>query len=277
MKFDRESDLPLISIVTPTFNSSEFFESTIKSIRRQEYRNFEWIVIDGGSTDNTIDLIKENSDIISYWVSETDAGMYDAIRKGFEVASGKIGYWLNSDDMLSPWALQTVVNIFIQNPSCYWLTGFKSSMGQLNIPEPRLPIVFPQIILKGGYGHGKAWGFIQQESTFFSMKLYRKVGGIDPSYKLAGDFDLWSRMACMVSLYTIRVDLGCFRIHKNQLSSDMESYYEEVIKAGGKRFRLLKFIAFLYSSVLFFVSMRKKTLFVGAIPHEESDTKFDLL
>ncbi|MAY01608.1 MAG: glycosyl transferase [Gammaproteobacteria bacterium] len=275
MKFDNETDLPRISIVTPTFNSSEFFESTIKSIRSQEYRNFEWIVIDGGSTDNTINLIKENSDIISYWVSEPDTGMYDAIRKGFEIASGEIGYWLNSDDILLPWALQTVVNIFIRNPSCHWLTGFCTSMGTKNIPEPWLPIVFPQSILKRGYGHGKAWGFIQQESTFFNMNLYRKVGGINPSYKLAGDFDLWNKMACMVRLYTIRVELGCFRIHKNQLSSDMERYYEEVIEAGGKQFKLLRTIALLYSTVLYFVSRSKRTLFVGAIPHVDSNTTFD--
>ena len=101
----NEPGLPLISIVTVTFNAVELFPDTLKTIRAQDYPNVEWIVIDGGSTDGTIDILHANQDVIDYWLSEPDRGMYDALAKGFEMANGEILCWLNAGDMFLNGAL----------------------------------------------------------------------------------------------------------------------------------------------------------------------------
>ena len=113
---------PKISIVTPSFNQAKFLENTIQSIFLQNYPNIEYIVIDGGSGDISVDIIKKYADQLHFWCSELDGGQYDAINKGFSKASGDILCWLNSDDMYFPWTLKTVASIMTQFPQVEWLT-----------------------------------------------------------------------------------------------------------------------------------------------------------
>src|SRR5215212_7784658 len=113
---------PRISIVTPSFNQGRFLRETMQSVLGQGYPNLEYVVIDGGSTDESVDIIRGHEQQLAAWVSEKDAGQYDAINKGFARTSGEVMAWLNSDDKYTPWALPVVGEIFAQLPEVKWLT-----------------------------------------------------------------------------------------------------------------------------------------------------------
>src|SRR5215204_5758135 len=109
-------DLPKISIVTPSYNQAEFIEETILSVINQNYPNLEYIVIDGGSTDGSVEIIKKYEQYFSYWVSEPDKGHADALNKGFAKATGEVMAWINSDDKYFPWTFATVAEVYSQFP-----------------------------------------------------------------------------------------------------------------------------------------------------------------
>lgn len=117
---------PLISIITPSFNQGQFIEETLKSVASQTYKNYEHIIIDGGSTDGTIEILKKYQkkypDKIK-WISEKDKGQSDAINKGLKMAKGEILCYLNSDDVFYYYTLETVVNFFKKHKEVYWVTG----------------------------------------------------------------------------------------------------------------------------------------------------------
>ncbi len=114
---------PKISIVTPSFNQGQFLEETIRSVLLQGYPNLEYIIIDGGSTDNSLEIIKRYEPWLSYWVSERDQGQTEALNKGFASASGEWMAWLNSDDIYLPGTLMKIARIIINNPAIHWLVG----------------------------------------------------------------------------------------------------------------------------------------------------------
>lgn len=219
---------PLISIVTATFNAAELLGDTINSLRAQAYFNFEWIVIDGGSTDGTVNLIKENSDLIDYWHSESDRGMYDAIAKGFEHSKGDVVCWLNAGDIFLQGALEIVANIFEDRKSVNWITG----MQFMHLPGGRvvscfLPVIYSSNLIRCG-AYGKKLPFIQQESTFFRRMLLAYVD-IEKfrGFKLAGDLYLWNCFSRNSELTVVCAGFGSFCIHEGQLSQDQEAYWHE--------------------------------------------------
>ena len=114
---------PKISVVTPVYNQVQYLEKTILSIVNQNYPNLEYIIIDGGSTDGSVDIIKKYEQYLTYWVSESDSGMYDAIQKGFDKSTGEIMCWLNADDVFLYNSLFAVSNVFMNNPSINWITS----------------------------------------------------------------------------------------------------------------------------------------------------------
>jgi glycosyltransferase involved in cell wall biosynthesis len=224
---------PLISIVTPSFNQAQFIEATIESILSQNYPNLEYIIIDGGSTDGSIDIIKKYEKHLSFWCSEPDAGQYDAINKGFSHSTGEIMAWLNSDDMYLPWTFKTVSDIMTNLPQIDWMTtlnpgnwdyhdfctGFISAIG-----------FSLEAFLDGCYIPLKPHGFfgIQQESTFWKRSLWELSGGyISTDFKLASDFDLWARFYIHSNLYGTISPLGGFRSQCNQRSLNIEEYIKE--------------------------------------------------
>ncbi len=213
-----------ISIVTPSFNQAKYLEETIQSVIGQNYPNLEYIIIDGGSTDGSVEIIKKYENQIAYWESKPDKGMYDAIQKGFDRSNGEIMAWINSDDMYHPKALFTVADIFNSFPSVHWLEGHTTLYDEYG----------KTVNAYGSRGFNKFdfynhdYKFIQQESTFWRRSLWIKSGeSLNCSLKYAGDFALWLNFFSYEKLYITNALIGGFRVRSgNQLSRD---HYKEYI------------------------------------------------
>lgn len=218
---------PKISIVTVSFNMKNYIEDTILSVIAQQYPNLEYIVIDGGSKDGTVDIIKKYEKWITYWVSEPDNGMYDAIQKGFSKATGEIMAYINSDDKYHYNAFFSAATIFSAMPDVDWILGRASFYNEegtiVDVKDTRRWSKFNYYL--GDY----QW--IQQESIFWRKKLWLKAGGkIDTTLKYAGDYELWFRFFRFARLYSVETVFAGFRFRsKDQLSLEKkDSYVYEV-------------------------------------------------
>lgn len=224
------TDYPKISIITPNYNQAKYLEETILSVLNQGYPNLEYIIIDGGSTDNSVEIIKKYSDRLAYWESVPDKGMYDAIQKGFARSSGEIMAWINSDDMYQSRSFFTVAEIFQKFSQVNWLLGFPSVYdAQSRIVE--CPHTLRQWSKYDIYIGQYRW--IQQESIFWRRSLWDKAGSkIDASLKYAGDFELWNRFFHIDHLYVTTAILSGFRMRDDmQLSMSQKDAYDDEIKS----------------------------------------------
>jgi len=224
---------PKISIITPTFNQVDYIEQTILSVINQDYPNIEYIIIDGGSTDGTVEIIKKYENRINYWISEKDNGLYDAINKGFKIANGEILAWLNSDDIYLPKALFTVAEIFSSFHEVNWLQGANSHIDE----KGRLVSVYQsRYWTKFDFSSGNMKS-IQQESTFFRSSLWINSGQqIDVNSQLAGDYSLWLTFFEFSDLHITTAPLGCFRMRSsNQKSLNQRVNYENEKKEVYRR------------------------------------------
>jgi glycosyltransferase involved in cell wall biosynthesis len=227
---------PLVSVVTPAYEAERFIEETLRSVRDQTYPNVEHVVMDGGSTDRTTEILADYEDEDGYdltWYSEPDDGMYDAIDKGFERASGEVLAWLNADDKYLPWAARVAVDTLSES-GVEWVIGHPAKWdadGTLSTVRPIRPYYRREWIERGWY-HGRGLGWMQQESMFWTRGLWERRGGFPDGVKLAGDYHLWRQFAAE----TVPVQLGTvvagYRLHGDQLSADIEGYFAEVPDAG---------------------------------------------
>lgn len=245
-------DAPKISIITPSFNQVAYLEDTINSVLGQQYPNLEYIIIDGGSTDGSVEIIKKYENQLAYWESTADKGMYYAIQKGFEKSTGEIMAWLNSDDMYHRKALFTVAEIFSSFQSVNWLQGtvsfFDETGRTVKIQKAKTFTRFDF------YNHN--YRFIQQESCFWRRSLWLKTGAtLNCNLKYAGDFALWLKFFSTEKLYVTNTLIGGFRLRKNnQLSLEhFKEYIEECEKELANvylnktdKFNLFKFKMFNY-------------------------------
>ncbi len=205
---------PRISIVTPSFNQGRFIEETIQSVLNQEYPNLEYIIMDGGSTDETPQIISRYENRIAYWFSGRDRGQADAIGKGFERATGSILAYLNSDDIYLPGALHAVAKSFVESNddvvygNTYWIGTDGRRLGE----RRQTPFA------ANGYMYG---GFdLQQPATFWTRSIYEKAGGVDAAYSFAMDTDLFMRFVQQGARFRhIRQFVASFRIHPSSKSS----------------------------------------------------------
>lgn len=225
----RKRKPPKISVITPSYNQGEFLERTVQSVLNQQYPNLEYIIIDGGSTDNSLSIIKKYQRELFYWVSEKDKGQANAINKGFKRATGDIQCWLNSDDIHFPWTLHLVSNFFSKYPQIDWISGQAVSIN-VNDVIVKTGIHTGKVtsLLKGGFYHGKGLGFIPQEGTFWKKSLWEKSGGCNENKQFAMDYFLWKKFAQFSSLVTVEAPLAAFRITPSQKTQNMSRYYDEI-------------------------------------------------
>jgi glycosyltransferase involved in cell wall biosynthesis len=235
---------PIISIVTVVYNGDKFLEETIQSVLSQTYDNVEYIIIDGGSNDGTLDIIKKYEHAIDYWVSEKDNGMYSALSKGLSMVTGDIVGYLNAGDLLFRAALEVVEDVMSKN-HLQWLTGYRSVCNEKNvITRVELPFRYKRnLVLKGVYG--KYLPYIQQESTFWSSSLNSSIN-LEKlrDFKLGGDYFIWFSFAQNTTLEIVKSPLGIFKIHEGQQSEQIDEYWNELNSFVSKKSLFTYFEAF---------------------------------
>ena len=228
-----------VSIITPSYNQGAFLEETINSVLNQDYPNIEYIVIDGGSTDESLDIIKKNAEKLAYWESKPDKGQTDAINKGFARASGEILAWLNSDDLLLPGAVSAAVNYLTANPNIGMVYGdayFINKAGQKIGDFPAAKTDYQK--LRRGYVH------IPQQASFFRAALWKQVGPLDPSFYFAMDYDLWVRLAKITNFAYVPGPWACFRLHGDAKTiSEDDRCWPEMLRVhyreGGRKLSVI--------------------------------------
>ena len=218
--------LPLFSIITPSFNQVRYLESTIRSVLDQDYPNIEYIIVDGGSEDGSVEVIRRFSDRLAWWVSEKDRGQTDAINKGFARANGEILAWLNSDDTYEPHAITEAVGFLQSRPEVGLVYGDANFIDENGCFIGRFPAAQTDYRrLRQGFVH------VPQQAAFWRADLWRKVGPLDPSFYFAMDYDLWTRLAALAPVeYTARLWAN-FRLHTQgkTISAD-ERCWNEMLK-----------------------------------------------
>ncbi len=205
----RPIPLPTVSIVTPSFNQARYLEATIRSVLSQDYPRIEYIIVDGGSSDASAEIIRKYSGQLAWWVSEKDRGQTDAINKGFAHAKGGILAWINSDDTYEPRAVGQAVKYFLDHPEVGMLYADCNYINESGQVIGRFPAAQTDLArLRRGYVH------IPQQTMFFRAELWEQVGPLDPSFYFAMDYDLWTRMAARTELKYLAGQVWAnFRIH----------------------------------------------------------------
>ncbi|MFA7387676.1 MAG: glycosyltransferase, partial [Thiohalobacteraceae bacterium] len=217
---------PKITVVIPSFNQGKYLEQTLRSVFDQNYPNLEVIVMDGGSTDASVEVIRKYADRIAYWQSERDAGQYWAVDAGFRRSTGEIMTWINSDDKLHRGAFNLIASVFMQLPRVEWITGVPNVMNEDGVLQwvcHPPPVFSRDRYLKKSYDYPS---FIQQEGTFWRRSLWEKAGAcLRTDLRMAGDLELWTRFFRHAPLHTIDTFTGCFRQQRDQKTAKAMDLY----------------------------------------------------
>lgn len=226
-------DLPLVSIVTPSYNQAEFIEETILSIQNQTYPFVEHIIVDGASTDGTIDILKKYGDKIA-WVSEPDNGETEAVNKGFKIARGEIIGWVSSDNTLELDAIEKVVSFFKEYPEVYMVSGGANIIDKsgklLEIIRPPAVFSLKSLILKtGAYG-------MYEPATFIKKNILEEVGMLNSSIKYAIDLDLYIRIGMKYRAEHVPHILANVRYHPEATSLRKSKELRAEVHMLGKKY-----------------------------------------
>jgi glycosyltransferase involved in cell wall biosynthesis len=215
--------LPKISIITPSYNQGHVIEETITSILDQGYPNLEYIIMDGGSKDNTVEVIKKYEKHITHWTSERDKGQSDAINKGFRMATGDVINWLNSDDYYEKGALHKVGDAFA-DPSMNVYCGISRIFGNKGEYFSTGTDVYPSLEKTIG------WARIDQPETFFRKKCLDEVGHVDEQFHYIMDKEMWARYLMRYGLGGIKKTndlLAHFRIHDDSKTNNFNELFNK--------------------------------------------------
>jgi glycosyltransferase involved in cell wall biosynthesis len=209
--------LPRISIVTPCLNAAGTFEECLASIRDQGYPDLEHIVVDGGSTDGTLDLLRDAEGV--RWTSEPDEGRADAVNKGVRMASGELIGFLNADDRYEPGALEAVGEAFARDPEAMWATGYCRIIGDGGL-EIRTPVTrYKNFLLRRfSFPLYLTQNFVSDPATFVRRAALDEVGPLDNRYRISHDYDLWLRVARRWRPIVLERYISSFRMVEGTLS-----------------------------------------------------------
>jgi glycosyltransferase involved in cell wall biosynthesis len=228
---------PRLSIVTPSFNVRPFLRECLASVAAQESRDFEHIVVDGASTDGTVELLSSWNGHAVRWVSEPDGGQSQALNKGFAMATGQVIGWLNADDLYEPWTAQRVLQHFEASEQLEFLYGLAvvidTAGGFVRVaPQPRAQIADLY----------RFTNFIHQPAAFFRRSVVERFGGVDESLHYALDYDFWLRIGRHVHAEFVPEVLARIRQRPGSKMDDpgWRRFYHEMrrcyLRHGGRRF-----------------------------------------
>jgi glycosyltransferase involved in cell wall biosynthesis len=233
--------LPKLSIVTPSFNQAKYLEDTIRSVLSQNYENLEYIIIDGGSADESVEVIRHYEDDLAYWVSEKDEGQAHALNKGLERATGDIVAYINSDDLYLPGAFSAVIDYFNRHPECEWLCGDTILFG-----EGEQPTELKEAIVPKSAAHCLSWAYkAPQPGMFWKRPLLE--GGFAERWRYCFDHELYVRLLLKGHRCEhLPVPLAAYRLHPtsktvaegNLFDKEFDAIaeqYEPQLKGGGRR------------------------------------------
>ena len=218
--------LPRLTLVTPSYNQGQYLEATLRSVLLQGYPNLEYIVVDGGSTDESVEVIRRYADHLAYWVSEPDRGQSHALVKGFARATGEIFGWLNSDDLLLPGALQRIGQALIDNPRAPFVYGDARHIEPDGQGRSDRPCARP---------YDRRWmlehsNMVPQPTAFFRAEAYRAAGGLNEALNWVMDWDLWLRLDQRGAPVFVPSVLAYMRIYPTaKFQTRDRQLYEEVL------------------------------------------------
>jgi len=224
--------LPRITVVTPSYNQRHFIEQTILSVLAQEYPNLEYIIMDGGSTDGTVDVLRHYSDRLQ-WISEADRGQSHAINKGFALATGDIVTFINSDDLYEPGAFHTVARFFQECATAKWVAGKCRIIDQQGQEVMRWVTGYKNVLLRfGSYRLLLIVNYLAQPAVFMKREVLQEVGLVDESLVYTMDYDYWLRLYQQYPIQPLNTYLAQFRTHptsKTRQSALLNLAEEEIL------------------------------------------------
>ena len=245
----------LISIIIPTYNSEKYIRKTLESLNSQIYRNFEVIVVDGLSNDNTMKIVNEYSDIVKFTISEKDNGMYDAINKGLKIAKGDVIAYLNSDDYYDTMTLKNVNEYFNSNNEISIVYGTLFYVnGKDKIIKKIKTVIFNKKILLSLW-----FCYIPQPCSFFRRNVINTISEFDTQYKLAADYDFFVKASMFFNIALNNKIFSYHRRHKNSLTSKYTNINR--IETDTIRLNYLPFLSGFYNRSFYIFNYFIKKIF----------------
>lgn len=269
------ADLPLVSIITPSLNRAAYIGDVVSSVAQQAYERIEHIVVDGGSTDGTQDVLRKLEKSYDFrWISGPDTGMYNAINKGLSMSRGDILGYLNTDDLYLPWTVEVAVAAFLNEPKADLIYG---DMVVLDETSKGAALALYPPFDRGLLGRS---GFLGQPTVLFRRSAFERLGGFDETLRYVGDCDYWLRIASMSPIRKVDEILAVQRNHPDTLRASQRSALREEVQLVRSRYERMTVVRSrlrrLADRLQLFMDRRYWLLrFVRAMTRQQRDPSYD--